>query len=111
MTEVGKPTLQEIMDSLTGWDELAIEKTTGYMIEKMADEKNPRALQLTRAVGAVVVAREKNMTYADAYREVMSWPQFRVQDLYAPEPDEVMPDDPDSVEGKGDSPPLDEQRI
>lgn len=109
MTEIGKPTLSETMTTLTGWDEIAIEKASGYRIEQMTGDEDkgvpPRALLMTRCVAAVVVAREKQMPYADAYREVMGWPQSQVTGMFAPEPDDVIPDDPDSESGKGELQP------
>jgi hypothetical protein len=104
VTEISKPTFEEAMDTLTGWDEIAIEKASGYTIEAMSDETRVRALQLTRCVAAVLVARSKEMPYGDAWREVMGWPQSRVQGMFAPEPEDVIADEPDSDSGKGDSP-------
>jgi hypothetical protein len=101
MTQVDKPTFTEATESLTGWDELAIEKASGYTVEQMADQGKPRALQLTRCIAAVFVSRAKQMPYADAYREVMGWPQTQVQGMFGDEPADVMPDDPDSDSGKG----------
>jgi hypothetical protein len=105
--ENGKPTFDEAIESLTGWDEIAIEKATGHTIESMTDEKTMRALQLSRAVAAVLLGRDKGMPHGEAYREVMGWPQAQVQAMFAEPPkQDVIPDEPDSESGKGGSSPV-----
>ena len=113
--EQAKLTAQEVTESLTGWDEIAIEDAFGRTLEEMADEEGHRQIMLMRALGAVVVARSKNLeagsfpkAFKDAYREVMGMRQSQVTGLFAEEPDDVMPDEPDSESGKDDSVPMSE---
>lgn len=49
-----KPTVEELMDSLTGWEELAIEESSDRSIADMA--QNHQTV-LTRAAAAVIVWR------------------------------------------------------
>lgn len=105
-------TFEEAMETLTGWDEIAIGKVSGISIEQMSGDQDrgvaPQALHLTRCVAAVLLGRDKDMKYAEAYREVMDWPQSRVQGMFAEPPDDVLPEEPDSESGKGESLPVPE---
>jgi hypothetical protein len=108
---VERLTFTEATEALTGWDEIAIEKASGYSIEQMSGDSRtpPRALLLTRCVAAVHLSRDKGLKYGEAYNEVMGWAQGRVQAMFEDEPDDVLPDEPDSEVGKGGSGPAPEQ--
>ncbi|MGW5402667.1 hypothetical protein [Streptomyces sp. NPDC003952] len=94
-------TASEVIETLTGYDELDIEAATGRTLEELAS--NGRDLQLTRALAAVLLARSNGAKYADAYKEVMAKPQRELGGLFEDEPDDVIPDEPDSAAGKGSS--------
>jgi len=95
-------TATEVIASLTGYDEIAIEQTAGRTIEEMAG--TGRDLQLTRSLAAVLVSREQEIKYAEAYKQVMGKRQSELGELFEDEPDDAFPDEPDSEAGKGESP-------
>lgn len=95
-------TASEVIDTLTGYDELDIEAATGRTLEELA--ASGRDLHLTRALAAVLMSRRDESDYADAYKAVMGTPQGQLKDLFEPEPDDVLPDAPDSAAGKDSSP-------
>lgn len=102
----GKLTPEEVVDSLTGFDEIAIEKATGGRTLEWLT-KNDHEIQMLRALGAVVVARSDGVKIEQAYHETVNpMPQSEVKGLFAPdEDDDVMPDEPDSESGKDASLP------
>jgi len=101
-TEVDKPTPNEVSDSLTGWEEMAVAEAFGHSIEWM--QKNDHELLIIRALAAVLRSREQAGTkVGNHWRDVMALPQTEVQGMFAEEPDEAQPDDPDSEGGKGAS--------
>jgi hypothetical protein len=103
-TTTQRLTLQEAIESLTGWEEIAIEQAAGYTIEKMNDEDNPRSILLARSVAAVVKSREDDVKYAEAYRAVMGMKQSEVLGFFAEAEEEPVEHDPITEPGKGDSP-------
>lgn len=94
-------TASEVISTLTGYDELDIEAASGRTVEELA--ASGRDLQLTRALAAVLVARSKGIKYEDAYKEVMGTPQSAVSVIFEDEPEDLMPEAPDSPAGKGSS--------
>lgn len=95
-------TASEIIETLTGYDELAIEKATGRTVEELAS--TGRELHLTRALAAIQISREKDVKYADAYKEAMSATQRELAAMFEDEPEDAMPEAPDSEAGKDSSP-------
>jgi len=109
-SDAAREAVSEMIGSLTGFDEIAIEKATGHTIEWMSGHDHE--IQLMRAVAAVQLARaEAGPKYADAYRQAMGMKQSEVLSYFAPEPEDAMPDDPDSEVGKGNSPHVNEPTI
>lgn len=99
-------TFDEFIDSLTGFDELAIKNHTKLPLSKLlaSDE-----LHASRAVIALHKLKEESQPntpkgYAAAYKAAMEMPFKEVRTYFAEDPADVDPDDPDSESGKGDSP-------
>lgn len=90
-----KPTATEVMLSLTGYDEIAIEQAFGDDISRIASTsvgKFGRAL-------AFVLARRGGMKDSDAKKHILGLTRAEVDDLFADDADEL----PGSEAGKGDS--------
>ena len=105
-----RPTANETIDSLTGWEEIAIEKSSGKTLEMMQDKAKPNNVLMLRCLGAVLKWRENLAAdpaagFHAAYSEVMGMSQGSVGDLFGEEPDDLVPAEPDSEVGK-DSLPL-----
>lgn len=97
-------TTTEVLQSLTGWDEIAIEQACGKPIEVIAAQG--RDLQFTRILAAVLISRrEEDTSLKDAYQRVMGQQIETVQHEFEDEPDDVFPDAPDSEAGKDSSEP------
>jgi hypothetical protein len=95
-------TASEVIETLTGYDELDIETVTGRTLEDLA--ASGRNLHLTRALAAILVSRSKGLKYDEAYNEVMGTSQKDLAVVFEDEPHDVMPDAPDSAAGKDSSP-------
>jgi hypothetical protein len=105
MTEqTDKLTLDEAVESLTGFDEIAIEKKFGHDITTLLTDHAIRAMRAT----AFVLKRREGLNDADAYKASMDMTIGQTQDFFADEPDELMPEEPSTELGKDDSAP-DEQ--
>jgi hypothetical protein len=87
-------TASEFLDSLTGFDELAIAKAFGKPIEDMGGgvSMGGRAL-------VFVVKRRDGMKDAAAYEYAMNLPGSKIDDHFRPGDDEKLPG---SETGKGD---------
>lgn len=90
-------TAEEAIESLTGFDELAIAKHFGMEWSDLA-EKKPSTF--TRALVFVHLTRE-GRSAQDAKNEVMGMTLGTVQGYFSTE-DEPMPEDPITESGKGD---------
>lgn len=86
-------TAEELAESLTGYDEIAIAKAFGEDIYEMAPAKSMRAL-------AFVAVRRTGGTDAEAKDAVMGMSIKDVKESFADAEDEVMPDEPSSESGK-----------
>lgn len=104
-------TAREVIDSLTGFEELAIEKATGAAVEIWSDQG--RDLVLTRALAAVINARETydgkdkpatpaliNSTINAEYQKIQAMPQRDVAKIFEDDPVEVFEDEPVTEPGK-----------
>lgn len=96
-------TTTEVIQSLTGWDEIAIEQACGKPIEHIAEQG--RDILLTRVLGAVLISRETGGDYKAVYRDVMGKPLSELEALFEDEPDDLLPEEPDSDAGKDSSLP------
>lgn len=95
-------TPSELLDSLTGFEELAIEKATGRMLEDLI--RQDRDIQLLRVANAVQFTRDDpKLKFSDAYKRAMELPQKSLRDAFESEPDDALPDEPDSEVGKDGS--------
>lgn len=93
-------TADEAFESLTGFDEIAIEKAFGHDVMTLADKK-----QLTFNRALVFVQRRRDgMTDAEAKTAVMNMPVGDVLGTFDDD-DEVDPEDPVTESGKDDTPP------
>lgn len=105
-----KLTFQEAIDSLTGYEEMAVAEVTGQGLEFWGAKG--RRLVVARAVAAVLVARSeaeegailKRADVKKAWDKVQAMKQSEVDELYADD-EEVMPDEPVTEQGKDDSEP------
>lgn len=89
----GKLTVDEHMELLTGFDEVAIEERFGKDIDSLRFTMSLRALAFT--------SRTRNGQPAkDAYKAVMSLTLKELGDLFADDADEPMPDEPVTEPGK-----------
>lgn len=94
-------TWEEVAESLTGFDEIAVTKHFGVDVY-MDSETKPVLIQ--RAL-VFILKRRDGLTDTDAYQAAMSMPLSEVSDYCAKAEDDVMADDPDSAPGKDDTPP------
>lgn len=97
-------TLEEATESLTGFDEVAIEKLWGDDITTLLTTKVTRAM---RAV-VFVLKRREGLNDKEAHAAAMALTLGEVGEYFADEPDEVMPEDPETELGKGDSEPAEQ---
>jgi hypothetical protein len=92
----------EVFDSLTGYDEIAIEKAAGSPVEVLQEN---RKVLLLRCLVAVDIMRESQpkVTYPLAYKQAMEMTISEVNDYFdASDENDIDPDDPDSEPGKDD---------
>ena len=86
-------TVTEVAESLTGFDEIAIEKSFGAALDELKPTMAGRAL-------VFVVERRAGKDDGAAKNAAMSMPIGEVNAYFAEEPDDVIPDEPDSDSGK-----------
>jgi hypothetical protein len=97
-------TFDEMVDTLTGYDEIAIQGVTGKALETLL---RTNALHATRCAIAVHLMREAGGQGAKAFKteydKAMGLSIREVRTYFAKPADDVMPDEPDSESGKDDS--------
>ena len=98
MSTSGK-TLNEILESMTGFDELAIDKHLGIDVFKIA-ASGEKALFLQRAM-IFVNLRHSGVTDTDAYKQSMEMSVKQTQDYFEADTDIDPEGDEDSESGKG----------
>ena len=94
-----KPTAEETLNSLTGYDEIAVSKAFGSEILDLADK---RQTAFTRAL-VFVLMRRAGSRDRDAFETVMHMGLGDVQAHFREE--ELDPDDPETPAGEGPRPP------
>ena len=100
MTSTSGVTAEEVTESVTGFDELAIEKHfDGFDIYTNGEDKPVRML---RALVFVHLRHTTEGKDADAAKTANSMTVAEVQ-AYFEEDNEANPSDPDTESGKGDS--------
>lgn len=100
-------TITEISESLTGYDEIAIESNFGLNVYGGDEGKS---MVLMRAMAFVHFLRE-GMKNSEAKNAAMSLTAKQVSEFFAEEPDEVMPDQPVTEPGKDSSPLVSEPMV
>lgn len=91
-----KQSAQDVVLSLTGYDEIAIEKAFGMDLESLPAQKSMRAL-------AFVLFRRKGQTDAEAKESVLQASQQAVMEMFGVDLEELMADEPETEQGKGDA--------
>lgn len=101
-------TLNEAMESINGFDEIAIEKHMGYDIYTSDDKGSgvyrEKPVLMIRCL-VFVFQRRTGLNDADARKAAMEMTVKDVHDYFAEDPDEVDPDDPETDAGKDDTSP------
>ena len=85
-----RPSSREVVDSLTGYDEVAIEKRFGRDIEDLAENTGTtflRALMFT-------LKRREGLSDGDAHTAVMSMTFAELREAFAPDADADLPGSP-----------------
>lgn len=100
-TEQSTHNVGEFMESLTGFDEIAMEKHLGVDVYTEGEAK---PMRMMRAL-AFVVHRRAGLTDVQAKEAALSMPVAAVNAMFADNSEDVDPSDPDSESGKGDSEP------
>lgn len=96
MTDAPKPTADEVMGSITGYDEIAISRAFKTDIGDMRE----KGFTFLRAL-VFVHQRRQGKKDAEAYQHAMELPMRALtEDYFEPEPDDLDPDDPDTPAGK-----------
>lgn len=94
-----KPSALETLNSLTGFEEIAIEKHLN--IDPYADgERKP--LKVLRAL-VFVLATRSGMDAPRAREHAMGMPMTEVNAQFSDEADDIDPEDPETEAGKGSS--------
>jgi hypothetical protein len=104
-----KLTASEVVDTLTGWEEIAIEQSTGKTLEMMQNPEHPNNVLLLRCLAAVLkwreaVAGDLGAKFHASYHEVMGMTQSTVNDMFSGESEDgdILEGEPDSEAGKDD---------
>lgn len=92
-----KITVNEALEQLTGWDEIAIKKTWGAEITDLRESP----FTFMRAL-IFVDARRNGAKDHEAKEAAMTLTIREVSDHFAEDEDEAMPDEPVTESGKGD---------
>ena len=90
-------TQTEAVGSLTGFDEIAIDKHFGFDLYQAYESK---PLMATRAL-VFCDLRHGGVPDKDAHQQAMSMRQSELMEYFEPEPEDVLPEEPDSEPGKG----------
>lgn len=99
---VTEKTFDEVLNSLTGFDEIALEQATGKQFDKLI---NDHKFLMMRAIVAVDIQRTEGTKYRDAHQKAMEMPMSEVVEYFTEAPDEVMPEAPETEVGKESSQP------
>lgn len=101
----------EVIDSLSGFDEIAIEKHMGYDVYTSDEPEygvfRSKPVLLLRCL-VFVMERRRGLNDVEARKAALDMPASDVKDYFAEEPDEVDPDDPETEPGKDASVPENE---
>lgn len=92
---------RDVVNSLTGFDELAIEKRFGRTVEDLAENTGTTFL---RALLYAVERRRAGVSDQQAYEAAMSATFGGLQERFAPDDADADPDLPGSPAGEGPEP-------
>ena len=101
-------TAREVINSLTGFEEDKVLAVTGMTIDSLATtHRRPDGstlsfdLKLTRSLAMILTLRNTpDMTPGVAWEKVQGMSQTELGTVFEDEPDDLMPDEPDSEVGK-----------
>lgn len=95
---------KDVIDTLTGFDEIGLAKVTGTDLDFMVPS------MLVRAMAAVLISREEEKTsLGAAWQRVSGMTRAQVEEWWdarsedGDDEDDVIEDDPDTAAGKDDS--------
>ena len=91
--------IDEVFESLTGFDEIAVLETFGQSISRLADENET---VFVRALVFIELVRAGRSRF-DAHKLAMHMRLGDAKAALPDPPDEFIPSEPDSETGKGDS--------
>jgi hypothetical protein len=101
-------TANEVISSMTGFEERIIEKVVGKGIDHMAADGD--SLLMIRSTAAMLKAREaaagaptSEREFRAAYQEIQAMPRDDLSEIFETEEDEPFPDEPVTDQGKDDS--------
>lgn len=94
-------TVNEMAESLTGYDEIAIEKHMGIDVYADAEQKGVKAL---RAL-VFVSQRRQGKTDAEAVKAAMNMSLKEANSYFSEDADELIPEEPETASGKEGSQP------
>ena len=100
MTGATETTLSEMVESLTGYDELAIEKHFGAPISDLMNSKPTTGIR-----GLIFVHKTReNFSAVDAKKQAMELPMRGAMDYFASDEQEPLPEEPVTEQGKDSEP-------
>lgn len=95
-------TVSDVTDSLTGFDEIAIEKHMGMDIYT---DRARKPVMLMRSL-VFVMKRREGLSDVDAHKAALGMTVTEIHDFFPDDPDdEIDPEAPETPEGKDDSQP------
>lgn len=97
--EAGQVPADELFESLTGFDEIAINKAFNLELGQIQE----KPFMFMRAL-VFVNERRGGANDLTAHATAMNMPMSALTDYFAEVEDDLDPDDPDTESGKGDSP-------
>jgi hypothetical protein len=92
-------TAEDFVGTLSGWDEIAIEKAFGEDFLTL----RKRGTTMVRALVFVAFKRQ-GQKHDEAYRSAMDMPMSDLENYFAEEEPELDPSEPETDQGKGDTP-------
>lgn len=92
-------TAEDFVGTLSGWDEIAIEKAFGEDFLTL----RKRGTTMVRALVFVAFKRE-GQKHDEAYASAMNMPMRGLETYFAEEEPELDPDDPETDQGKDGTP-------
>ena len=98
---------KEVLESVTGFEEIAIVKAFGLTVEALSSDKS-RRLTFARSMVFIVFKRQGKKD-AEAKDAALALTIKQVNEFFVPEPDDVDEDDADSDAGKDESSPEEQQ--